>query len=501
MAQRLAPSPPENSVKKHEKLPCAEFRNYFRAFSAAAACLAILLVSTACDGDSANNRVLSESGCITNADCPTDHICDTASGLCASIYGSGDGDTEELTETPEDAEFETNEKDDTFPGDGDDEDYDADQPGDADSDTEADGTAPDGDSSDVDNSDSDPVDADPDDGDGGDEDAADGDVVDAVDVEASDAEPGDPETSDGDVLEADRDDGDAVQETEPDTEPVEEESTDIAEPDEPVETVSRIVIAGDSWSTGIILPTIASLSDRGYTNVAVSYEFTAIAGSRAEEWANNEDNKLEILAVALNMEPPAEILILIIGGNDLNSHIVNDDFGLLPGWWRELIFNDIEDDIQTTVDFALAIRPGLKVVIVGYDYLHYDFLCLYVDFEHMNQHEYNEAFVELGRRKLSIAQRTPNCEYAHNFGLLQYRFGDNIHPPFLLPPAPYAPGAVPFPGVAPAYTPFPGGLTQLPGPLDYLPDGIHPSEVGFRAIIDNSFDQGLSNLVEKRPWY
>ncbi|MCB9727048.1 MAG: hypothetical protein H6746_01060 [Deltaproteobacteria bacterium] len=260
----------------------------------------------------------------------------------------------------------------------------------------------------------------------------------------------------------------------------------------------RLVMAGDSWSVGLVMPTIDALADLGF-DATLTWEATAVAGSTAAQWVTNDGGKLLALDAALDADPPAEVLLLVIGGNDLNREI-NGGWAKLPKFFRELALDDIRDDVQNLIGYAMAGRPDLQVVMVGYDYLHYDFLQLYVSLPGLDQQSYNEAFIALEQRKLGIAQANSRVHYAHNLGLLQWTFGDVPHPPFFLPPVAYGPGAVPAPGVWPTYTPFPGGLVQLPGPLDYLPDGIHPSLEGFRVIIDHTFAQGLEALMLHEPW-
>lgn len=43
-------------------------------------------------------------------------------------------------------------------------------------------------------------------------------------------------------------------------------------------------------------------------------------------------------------------------------------------------------------------------------------------------------------------------------------------------------------------------LVDYPAPLAVMPDGIHPPPKGLRAIIDNTLDQGMANLLDGRPW-
>ncbi len=269
-------------------------------------------------------------------------------------------------------------------------------------------------------------------------------------------------------------------------------------------SVRRIVVAGDSWSAGMVFPEggplRAALDARGFEELVITWEQTALAGSKVSQWAHNEHGMLNLLFAALDEEPPAEVLFMVIAGNDLLRASADG----LGDWWRwrqEATFDAIEQDVEQLVDAVLAGRPHLQVVLVGYDYLHFEMIHnLISKMKGMDTAEFNENFVELGRRKLSVAQRTPRCHYAHNFGILQYRLGDTLHPPFLNPPAPYEPGVVPFPGRAPGYQPFPGGIPLFPGPLGALPDGVHPTGEAHRLIIDNVLDQGLESLLLGQGW-
>lgn len=283
------------------------------------------------------------------------------------------------------------------------------------------------------------------------------------------------ESPDGDVLP----DGDEETETEP--------------------TERRLVIAGDSWSVGCVPAMISALADWEFDDITVTYENTAVGGSRAKQWATNENGLNDKLMAALDAEPPAEFLVLVIGGNDLISD-VHDGWGDWLEFFQNIALDNIRDDVQTIVDDALDGRPQLDVIIIGYDFLHYDFMETYFDLGDMNQQSFNEAFVKLGKRKLAIAQNTAHTYYAHNYGLMQYVYGDTVHLPFTNPPIAYNPGLVPKPGIYPTYQPFPGGLVQLPGPLDHLPDGLHLDGPGYRELVEYSFEQGMARLLSEDVW-
>jgi len=330
-----------------------------------------------------------------------------------------------------------------------------------------------------------------------------GSVADADAGSVADADAGSVADADADaVTVGDADavaDADAATVADADDDP--DADADAVQPDasEPL-PVKRVVMAGDSWSTGLVNPTIDALADLGY-NVPLTWETTAIAGSRADEWVSNQDGKLDALAAALDADPPAEILLVTLGGNDMNKAAVDQDLGELPNILQDTIMDGIRDDLQAFTAWALAGRPHLTVVFVGYDFLHYELLNAFISLSGFDTKSYNEILIELETRKRDFCVAMAGCEYAHNLGILQHTYGDYPHPPFTTPLISYDPGFLPAPGWAPSYEPWPGGFVDLPAPLDHMPDGIHPSPQGFRTIIDHTFAQGLSNLMDGNSWY
>ncbi|MBM4371882.1 MAG: hypothetical protein FJ098_09520 [Deltaproteobacteria bacterium] len=257
--------------------------------------------------------------------------------------------------------------------------------------------------------------------------------------------------------------------------------------------VHRIVLAGDSWSTGLILPLRDALDARGLEEVQVSWELTSKPGSTVAGWIESS-SMMNALYLSLLMDPPAELLVFTLTGND---YLGATHGGLAlsggMGWFVGMTL--IQWDLQTFVAMVRSVRPDLKILMVGYDYLHFDMItALGTSFPGLERMSFNLGLVDLAGRCRDVALATPDMVYGHNMGILQYTFGDYVHLPFLCPlPAlgfpEYGPGQVPKPGPAPGYTPFPGGWFTYPSPLDHIPDGIHPDYAGYRAIIENSLDQ------------
>ncbi len=255
--------------------------------------------------------------------------------------------------------------------------------------------------------------------------------------------------------------------------------------------IKRVVLAGDSWSTGLIAPLRDALDARGYEEVAVSWELTAKPGSTVSGWLS-DSNLMDALFVSLDAEPRAGILFFTLGGNDYLRACASG-LGLMDtlGWFTTM--TSIQWDLQAFVALAQSGRPHLKVVLIGYDYLNYLMIeALGFSFPGMNLVKFNLGMVDLAMRGRNVAQGTQNVVYAHNMGLIQHTFGDAMFG--------YGPGAAPKPGPAPTYDPFPVGWFAYPSPLAHIPDGIHPDYAGFRAIIENTLDQGPAAWIEGKPW-
>jgi hypothetical protein len=264
--------------------------------------------------------------------------------------------------------------------------------------------------------------------------------------------------------------------------------------------VKRVVLAGDSWSTGLIGPMRDAFDDRGYEEVPISWELTSKPGSKVNGWVN-DSNLMNALYLSLDVDPPAEILFFTLSGNDFLG-ACKEGLGILGPLAYVFRMTLIQWDLQTFVNLARAGRPNLKIVLIGYDYLHFEMIqFLGNNMPGLNTISFNLALVDLATRARDVSLGTPNMLYAHNMGLLQHTFGDYFHPLFLCPNPvfgcpEYGPGEAPAPGPAPGYDPFPGGWYSYPSPVDYIPDGIHPNYDGFRVIFENTLDQGAAAWVE-----
>lgn len=262
--------------------------------------------------------------------------------------------------------------------------------------------------------------------------------------------------------------------------------------------VDRVVLAGDSWSSGLIIPLKDALVARGYEEVTVSWELTSKPGSKVSDWVSNP-SLMDALFTSMSMEPKADILFFTLTGNDYLG-AAKSGLGLMGGLEWFITMTLIQWDLATFVALVKAKQPDIKILMVGYDYLHFEMIeALGNGFPGFERVKFNLGLVDLCGRARQVAASVPDMIYAHNIGIMQYTFGDTPHFPFPCPgfgfPA-YGPGVVPKPGPAPGYDPFPGGWFTYPSPVEHIPDGIHPDYAGFRAIIENSLDQGAAAWIE-----
>lgn len=256
----------------------------------------------------------------------------------------------------------------------------------------------------------------------------------------------------------------------------------------PPPQVKRILIIGDSWAASIatrhhdpVPPGFGSFEAVLKTNKLGGYlvegELTAWGGRKASDWVKPKNAAL--IRQALESNPTIDIVHLIIGGNDFLSKAA---FGKSIASYSEAerteMWNAIQADIQTIVDQCLSIRPDIRVVISDYDYLNasqaepaYKF-----DFGGATPEQLNQAFMELGRKKMEIAQRTPRCEYISHWGRLQHHYG-------------FPKPDLPLPGDPPKCEPYAGGDPTAPMPPNAsVGDGIHPTDEAHRHMLQRCVD-------------
>jgi lysophospholipase L1-like esterase len=271
----------------------------------------------------------------------------------------------------------------------------------------------------------------------------------------------------------------------------------------------RILVVGDSWSALMTHPMAGNLfqqvlDEQGFKDCGVyAPETTAIPGSRADQWASNHKRKtdtvgkLDNLKQELETHPTIDVVFVVIGGNDFLGFSAKNNLMQLGAEGRGAQWTAIRRNIETLVDFILAVRPTMQVVLCDYDYLIIDKAKQAnpkMDFLGITQAEFNRSLLELGREKLALVRARPRCHYVNNWGLLQHKLGD--------PERAVAAGVLPAPGGPPDFEPYAGGDSAQPGPikgfdLGFGADGIHLNAEGYKLVLRNAVAQAVGPLLRQ----
>jgi lysophospholipase L1-like esterase len=239
----------------------------------------------------------------------------------------------------------------------------------------------------------------------------------------------------------------------------------------------KVLIVGDSWAETIWRARAldAVLQENGFPaglteggeGDGKNGNLTAIGGSRAEQWArSHRDWQLRIKSI-LSQNPSISVIHLVIGGNDILKIASKNNVMSFSPLLREHQWDSIKNNIQALVDYCLSLNPDLRVLLCDYDYLNienagkiYGF-----DFGGMSQRQLNEAFAEMGLKKMAIANSTDRCFYLENWGVLDEYYNNQQngqHGPFLYPH---------------------GDINSaMPAKAD-IGDGIHPNVEAHKVIL------------------
>lgn len=281
-----------------------------------------------------------------------------------------------------------------------------------------------------------------------------------------------------------------------------------AQPSCPPATQTRVMLLGDSW-------THIMWNNRTYKDVFDQFGFadkiergdnTAISGTTASFWALPAN--LSLIASELQQHPSIDIVLLSIGGNDMLAGIN----GPQPGWHtglsltdESLLFDRIQNDIQTIINTIESVRSDIEIIFSGYDYINLVETVLndptgpagllWLNLGQPNPLQINSAFSRLEQRKIDIANADPRVHYVQGFGLMQFVYGyPSIFPAYSVS----APGQQP-----PFYSPFPGGDPNFATPPIALDgngtDAIHLSAEGYRHLVVNQTSAYFLNKFRGNP--
>ncbi|HNH46463.1 MAG TPA: SGNH/GDSL hydrolase family protein [Myxococcota bacterium] len=215
----------------------------------------------------------------------------------------------------------------------------------------------------------------------------------------------------------------------------------------PAALAAEVVVFGDSWAEGSADELEDILQARGY---ARSVDPQGVGGTTAEYWATVAPATLPTVLVA---NQDAKWVWLSIGGNDLFAHYYAGNGANNAA--------DYERNLRSMLDGAFAVRPDVKIVSFGYDFVNFEQSqeCILTAWAYfgtsVTSATVNQLFLdEIGAIQARVSADYPNYHYVDRvWGTLQAAGG------------------------------IPGAPNVLfPSPARYMSDCIHPTSEGYSLI-------------------
>ncbi|OPZ97829.1 MAG: hypothetical protein BWY70_01388 [Bacteroidetes bacterium ADurb.Bin408] len=214
----------------------------------------------------------------------------------------------------------------------------------------------------------------------------------------------------------------------------------------------KVLLVGDSWGNFMwVYRSYKEAFDKfGYPDYIEEGTSTVENGAEAEDFIVQP--KLGYVINALNANPDIDYVLISLGGND----VLGDWHKSFTPAQTDSLLDIIEARLNILIDTIQNTRPGIHILLSGYDYPNFGETCyliptgayanLFADMGSPTFPEINGALCQLIQRFEQMSQNTPNLQIVNNLGLMQYVYGQSaalIVPPYL---PPYAPGTVPLPG-------------------------------------------------------
>lgn len=215
----------------------------------------------------------------------------------------------------------------------------------------------------------------------------------------------------------------------------------------PAASAAEVVVFGDSWAEGSADELENILQARGY---AGSLDPQGVGGTTAEYWATVSPATLP--AVLLS-NPDATWVWLSIGGNDLFAHYYAGNGA------NNAV--DYERNLRAMLDGAFAVRPDIKIVSFGYDFVNFEQSqeCILTAWTYFGTSITTPTLNQLFLDEIGAIQAKVSADYAN------YHYVDRVW------------------GTLQAAGGIAGAPNVLfPSPSRYMSDCIHPTSEGYSLI-------------------
>ncbi len=176
---------------------------------------------------------------------------------------------------------------------------------------------------------------------------------------------------------------------------------------------NKVILFGDSWGALMGSPLATQFDNNGHADYDVLN--LSIPGSTADSYANNVAGVMDVTLAYIVATPEVQYVVISLGGNDLHA--------LYPsqGLNANVI---IEQSLRTVVDRVNAARPGLQILLTGYDILKWDksteclLLAATVFQNQILAPQINPIYLDLGNHMNAISASYANVTYVNEpYGL------------------------------------------------------------------------------------
>lgn len=236
--------------------------------------------------------------------------------------------------------------------------------------------------------------------------------------------------------------------------------------------MERVVFIGDSWGRYL-----GEAAENGNLlqplNAVADWRKTTFIGSTASKFARNYDSYMDCAVKAV--KTPCRLIIFSLGGNDFYNLAHFNDLSAAEERFIDESFTKIRNNLITVLRELRENSPA-PILFSGYDYFNIGKLVeLFTPDSRLRKLTtplFNRLMMKEGRFAAEAAAAVPGIFCSVNWGLLQ-RNAD------------------------PERYPLRGGNPDDPTPIEWIPDGMHPTKEGYRILLLSTLKQaGL--LPEKQ---
>lgn len=171
---------------------------------------------------------------------------------------------------------------------------------------------------------------------------------------------------------------------------------------------NKVILFGDSWGALMGSPLATQFDVNGHSDYDVLN--LSIPGSTADSYANNVAGVMDITLGYIIATPEVQYVVISLGGNDLHALYATQ------GLNANAI---IEQSIRTIVDRINAARPGLQILLTGYDILKWDksteclLLAATVFQNQILAPQINPIYLDLGNHLNAVSASYSNVTYVN----------------------------------------------------------------------------------------